>query len=160
VRRRETASASSVLTALYAKLVQPVADAGALKGVSRLVIVPHGPLAYLPFGALLDAASGRYVAEQFTLVRVPTAASLPALRDRARAAQRRDLQTSVFAPLPGEQALLDTGIIDRVFVIGIGWVLPRTLGKIGSALQSGRVGNYAWVLVLGVIFVLGAFTLR
>jgi len=100
LRRRETASASSVLTALYAKLVQPVADAGALKGVSRLVIVPHGPLAYLPFGALLDAASGRYVAEQFTLVRVPTAASLPALRDRARAAQRRDLQTSVFAPLP------------------------------------------------------------
>jgi len=55
---------------------------------------------------------------------------------------------------------LDSGIIDKVFVSGIGWILPLTLGRIGSSLQSGRVGNYAWVLVLGALFVLGAFTLR
>jgi NADH-quinone oxidoreductase subunit L len=70
------------------------------------------------------------------------------------------VQPALFASKNVLSTGLDTGIIDRVFVIGIGWVLPRTLGKIGSALQSGRVGNYAWVLVLGVIFVLGAFTLR
>jgi NADH-quinone oxidoreductase subunit L len=55
---------------------------------------------------------------------------------------------------------LDVGIIDRVFVIGVGWILPRTLGRIGASLQTGRVGSYAWVLVLGALFVLGAFTLR
>ncbi|HEY0969762.1 MAG TPA: NADH-quinone oxidoreductase subunit L [Gemmatimonadales bacterium] len=55
---------------------------------------------------------------------------------------------------------LDVGIIDRFFVTGLGTQLPRLLGALGSRLQTGRVGNYAWVLVIGVILVLGAFTLR
>jgi NADH-quinone oxidoreductase subunit L len=40
-----------------------------------------------------------------------------------------------------------------------GW-LTRAVGYMGSQLQSGRVGTYAWVLVVGVLFVLGAFTFR
>jgi NADH-quinone oxidoreductase subunit L len=55
---------------------------------------------------------------------------------------------------------LDMGIIDRLFVNGLGVKLPQFLAFVGSRLQSGRVGNYAWVLLLGVIVVLGAFTLR
>jgi hypothetical protein len=55
---------------------------------------------------------------------------------------------------------LDVGIIDRLFVVGLGWQLPRLLAMLGSRLQSGRVGDYAWVLLIGVILVLGAFTLR
>jgi hypothetical protein len=30
----------------------------------------------------------------------------------------------------------------------------------GSRLQSGRVGTYAWVLVLGALMVLSAFSIR
>ncbi len=70
---------------------------------------------------------------------------------------------------------IDVGIIDgltRLFVqskdddnapgttVPMGGLLPRTLGMIGSFMQSGQVGTYAWVLVVGVLFVLGAFTFR
>jgi NADH-quinone oxidoreductase subunit L len=55
---------------------------------------------------------------------------------------------------------LDVGVIDRLFVVGIGWQLPRLFALVGSRLQSGAVGSYAWVLLIGVIVVLGAFTLR
>ena len=54
---------------------------------------------------------------------------------------------------------VDQGIIDGALVNGSAW-LARTVGRAGSALQSGQVGSYAWVLVLGVLAVLGAFTLR
>jgi hypothetical protein len=38
--------------------------------------------------------------------------------------------------------------------------VPRLVGWVGSQLQSGQVGTYAWVLVVGVLLVLGAFTGR
>ena len=38
--------------------------------------------------------------------------------------------------------------------------LMRGFGRAGSWMQSGRVGTYAWVLVVGVLAVLGAFTFR
>jgi hypothetical protein len=31
---------------------------------------------------------------------------------------------------------------------------------VGSRLQTGQIGEYAWALALGVLLVLGAFTLR
>jgi NADH-quinone oxidoreductase subunit L len=69
---------------------------------------------------------------------------------------------------------LDVGLIDgatRLLVQGkdddaapgsvpMGGLLPRSIGWIGAQLQSGQVGTYAWVLVVGVLFVLGAFTFR
>jgi hypothetical protein len=42
----------------------------------------------------------------------------------------------------------------------MGGLLPRAVGWIGSQMQSGQVGTYAWVLVVGMLFVLGAFTFR
>jgi NADH-quinone oxidoreductase subunit L len=54
---------------------------------------------------------------------------------------------------------IDAGIIDGLFVNGSA-LLARFLGWTGSQLQSGQVGTYAWVLVVGVLAVLGAFTLR
>ena len=54
---------------------------------------------------------------------------------------------------------IDAGIIDGLFVNGSAW-LARGVGWIGSQLQSGQVGTYAWVLVVGVLAVLGAFTFR
>jgi NADH-quinone oxidoreductase subunit L len=55
---------------------------------------------------------------------------------------------------------LDQGLIDKVLVTWVGAGIPRLFGWVGSRLQSGQVGTYAWVLLIGVIAVLGAFTLR
>jgi len=54
---------------------------------------------------------------------------------------------------------IDQGLIDGVLVNGSA-KLARGLGGVGSWLQSGQVGTYAWVLVVGVLAVLGAFTIR
>ena len=70
---------------------------------------------------------------------------------------------------------VDNGIIDRLTRLIVqskdddqavgtsvpmgGW-LTRAVGYLGSQLQSGQTGTYAWVLVVGVLFVLGAFTFR
>jgi NADH-quinone oxidoreductase subunit L len=55
---------------------------------------------------------------------------------------------------------LDVGIIDRLLVVGLGWQFPRLLARIGVSFQTGQLGSYAWVLLVGVVLVLGAFTLR
>ena len=44
--------------------------------------------------------------------------------------------------------------------VPMGGLAARAVGWIGSQMQSGQVGTYAWVLVVGVLFVLGAFTFR
>ena len=54
---------------------------------------------------------------------------------------------------------IDVGLIDGLMVNGSAW-LARGVGSMGSALQSGQLGTYAWVLVLGVLAVVGAVTLR
>ncbi len=50
---------------------------------------------------------------------------------------------------------IDVGLIDGLFVNGSAWA-ARFAGWVGSQLQSGQLGTYAWVLVLGVLLVLGA----
>ena len=54
---------------------------------------------------------------------------------------------------------IDVGLIDGVGVNGSAY-LTRFVGWIGSQLQSGQLGTYAWVLALGVLVVLGAVTVR
>jgi NADH-quinone oxidoreductase subunit L len=55
---------------------------------------------------------------------------------------------------------VDEGIIDKLLVTWVGTGIPRLFGWFGSRLQSGQTGTYAWVLLIGVIAVLGAFTFR
>ena len=55
--------------------------------------------------------------------------------------------------------IVDNGIIDGLLVNGSAG-LARGFGWLGSRLQTGNVGIYAWVLVVGVLAMLGAFTLR
>jgi len=69
---------------------------------------------------------------------------------------------------------VDVGVIDRLTrlivqskdddaapgAVPMGGWMTRAVGYLGSQLQSGRVGTYAWVLVVGVLFVLGAFSFR
>ncbi len=54
---------------------------------------------------------------------------------------------------------VDNGVIDSLFVNGSA-ALARGFGWVGSRVQTGAVGTYAWVLVVGVLAVLGAVTLR
>jgi NADH-quinone oxidoreductase subunit L len=54
---------------------------------------------------------------------------------------------------------IDRLIIDGLFVNGSAF-LARAFGWIGSKLQTGQLGEYAWALALGVLAVLGALTLR
>ena len=54
---------------------------------------------------------------------------------------------------------IDAGLIDGLLVNGSS-ALMRGFGWVGSRIQSGAVGTYAWVLVVGVLAVLGAVTLR
>ncbi len=54
---------------------------------------------------------------------------------------------------------IDQGVIDGALVNGSAWV-TRGFAWVGSQFQTGRVGTYAWAIVLGVIAILGAFTLR
>lgn len=54
---------------------------------------------------------------------------------------------------------VDAGLIDGLLVNGT-TALMRAFGWFGSMMQTGAVGTYAWVLVAGVLVVLGAVTLR
>jgi len=100
-RRDDTASARRVLGALHELLIKPVAASGALRDATRLIVVPHGPLVYLPFSALVDPQSGRYVAERYGILKLATAASLPWLRRPAAKVVGGPVQAvRVFAPFP------------------------------------------------------------
>ena len=91
-----------MLSGLHRLLIQPAQSAGLLKGVKTLIFVPHSSLAYLPFAALVDPASGRYLVEQYDLTLIPSAASFRAVRAEAAVADRRVADGSVFAPFPDE----------------------------------------------------------
>ena len=55
--------------------------------------------------------------------------------------------------------LFDNGLIDGFFVNGSA-ALARGFAWVGSRIQTGNTGIYAWVLVVGVLALLGAFTIR
>ena len=53
--------------------------------------------------------------------------------------------------------VVDVGLIDGLFVNGSA-LFARAVGWLGSRLQSGQVGTYAWVLLIGALALLGVFT--
>jgi CHAT domain-containing protein len=90
-----------VLDSLYATLIEPAERSGALAGVQRLIVVPDAVLTYLPFAALRDP-SGDWLASRYTLVTVPSAAALLALRSQPQPALAgKSSAIQVFAPLTG-----------------------------------------------------------
>ena len=54
---------------------------------------------------------------------------------------------------------IDVGLIDGLGVNGSA-CLAKFVGFIGSQVQSGKLGTYAWILTIGVLAVLSAFSLR
>jgi len=67
-----TANANGVLAQLYRLTVAPIADL--LTGASKLTIVPHGALHYLPFHALRNGQA--YLIEQYEISYLPGASLL------------------------------------------------------------------------------------
>ena len=102
-RRDEGATAlDPVLRRLYQTLIQPAADAGFLRGVHTLVVVPHAALTYLSFAALIDPTTNHYLIQRLDLLGEPSAASLVAVRAGTRPAPTTSASMSVFAPFPDE----------------------------------------------------------
>jgi NADH-quinone oxidoreductase subunit L len=72
--------------------------------------------------------------------------------------------TAIVTPVvDGSRVILwrvfDQGVIDGLFVNGAALV-SRALGWIGSRLETGQLGEYAWALVLGALAVIAAFIRR
>lgn len=91
-------SMQRVLEGLHAVVARPALDAGILSDVHRMIVVPHGVLTYLPFAALRDGVTGKYLVEDYELQYLPTAAALPVLRN-GRAQSWRSESATLFAPL-------------------------------------------------------------
>jgi len=74
---------TTALTSFYTKLVQPGLDELSGKKIDTLILIPSGPLWYLPFSALqvFDQEEGttRYLIERYTIAYLPSLASLPSL---------------------------------------------------------------------------------
>ena len=126
VRSDAAGRARVVLQSLGDLLIRPARHAGALTGVRDLVIVPHGALAYLPFAALIDSATGRYLVQDFGLLTLPSAASLAALRTRGSLPAGAALP-AVFAPDP--VGLPGTAVEARV----VGGALAGAIVHLGRA---------------------------
>jgi CHAT domain-containing protein len=69
------------LRRLHAALIAPIEATGLLTGKSRLLLVPHVELQYLPFAALMDPA-GHFLIERYELALTPSASVWIALGDR------------------------------------------------------------------------------
>jgi CHAT domain-containing protein len=77
VPRRSVSGAAwrAPLGRLHAQLVAPIEATGQLRDKSRLIIVPHGELHYLPFAALVESGpSGRFLIERYEIGYVSSAA--------------------------------------------------------------------------------------
>lgn len=99
----EAGRAPPVLQGLHGALIAPVIRSGALHRARRIVLVPHGVLNYLPFAALVDPVTGRYLIEDFELALLPSSSVLAVLRNpdlRPGAERAGGSRPHVFAPFP------------------------------------------------------------
>lgn len=110
------------LRRLHQHLIAPIIDTGMLHGVSRLVIVPHVELHYLPFAALVDS-SDRFLIEQYTLSSAPSAAVWVNLRERRQIpktggvlalAPRPEMLPASARELAAVQRLMRTGVTSLI----------------------------------------------
>ena len=71
------------LRQLYQRLIEPIEAAHLLSHMTRLVLVPHAELNYLPFAALIDSTN-HFLIERYELATTPSASVWLALGDRPR----------------------------------------------------------------------------
>jgi CHAT domain-containing protein len=133
--RRDRADA--VLGALHAMLLSP-AGMNLLGVARRVIVVPHGPLAYLPFAALRDPATGRYLVQDVEVVTLPSAGiltRLPAVAPPSKAGL-------ALAPLPDELPA------SRAEVEAVTALVPGTEARLGVAATEALVRGAAGELRL------------
>jgi CHAT domain-containing protein len=103
-RRKDWSVGLGPSRALHETLLGPARKAGFLNGVRRLVIVPHGMLAQIPYAALQDPRTGRFVIEDYDIGQSPSAAAFAALRGQSTRGDRLE-RSAALAPfrreLPG-----------------------------------------------------------
>ena len=87
------AGSSPVLASLYDQLVRPFGIRA-----QRIIVAPHAALAYVPFAALQDGTTGRYLIENSTIAYVSGAGQLIQLRRMDRIDEAPS--ALVFQPFP------------------------------------------------------------
>lgn len=85
------------LRRLYRDLITPLDESGLLAHTTRLVLVPHAELHYVPFAALLDTRQ-RFLVERYEVVTTPSASVWLALGERSP--RRAGAGFLVVAPKP------------------------------------------------------------
>jgi CHAT domain-containing protein len=121
---------SKALGDLYDLLLGGAERAGSLAGVRRLLIVPHGSLGALPFGALWNRHSGKFLIEERVVSFLPTIAALTIGPRETRAVSGRLV---AFAPLSDSLP----GTVREVRAIAS--VRPGTELRIGSAANESGI---------------------
>ena len=91
---------AEVLHTLHGLLIAPAERAGLLRGVKRLIVVPHSVLAYLPFAVLQREGVRRFLVEDYSLLHLPSAAALAVVRGSS-ATPPTAARAGAFAPFPG-----------------------------------------------------------
>ena len=71
--RKDTNEWKLPAASLYRTLIAPVEEAGWLRGVKQLYIIPHATLHYVPFAALLKATNNRshFLVDDYVLAYLP-----------------------------------------------------------------------------------------
>lgn len=98
-RPNPSAGLRAALEALHEALLGPALRSGALSGIHTLLLVPQGELEYVPFAALRQRETGRFLVQDFALLHLPSAAMLPILASRPVAPRGENV---VFVPFPSE----------------------------------------------------------
>jgi NADH-quinone oxidoreductase subunit L len=167
--------------------LEPVVGAGALRITKGVVPELHGSTEVFLVGAAVAIA---LVGIAIAVVRLKPERLVPKAQSPEEHGFERVLANKYYVDEAYDAAIVnpvvatsrgllwrgvDVGVIDgltRLLVqskdddaapgttVPMGGLATRAVGWIGSQLQSGQVGTYAWVLVVGVLFVLGAFTFR
>jgi CHAT domain-containing protein len=95
---RPRSASDAALEALHALVVAPLLREPGMARVRRLVIVRDEALGHLPFAALRNRATGRYLVEEYALSYLPSAGALPALRQSRPMAAAAKGAPVAFAP--------------------------------------------------------------
>jgi CHAT domain-containing protein len=102
IERRDGATDSlwrGPLRQLHQRLIAPIEDTELLARKTRLIIVPHAELNYLPFAALIDGVhQDRFLIERYELTSTPSASVWLALGERPRT--KATSGVLAFAPQP------------------------------------------------------------
>jgi CHAT domain-containing protein len=130
-------NARGLLCQLYQQLIAPFASA--LAGYPHLVIVPHGPLHYLPFHALHDGQ--HYLLEQHEISYLPGASLLRYTNTSRRAVGRLALGYSYGGKLP--HAVAEARAVASALEGETYLEQAATLARLRAALETCQVVHLA-----------------